>query len=62
MAGRTNVAVGQMLGWTNVGRTNVGRTNVGRTKVAPPFPQMVDVVVTDEQVPASINAFTVEAY
>jgi hypothetical protein len=44
MAGWTNVAVGQMLGWTNVGRTNVGRTNVGRTnvgrtKVAPPVQQ-----------------------
>ncbi len=31
--GRTNVVVGQMSGWTNVGRTNVGRTNVGRTNV-----------------------------
>jgi hypothetical protein len=34
MAGQTNVAVGKMSSWTNVGRTNVGRTNVGRKKVA----------------------------
>ena len=35
MVGRTNIAVGQMLGWTNVvGWTNVSRTNVGCTKVA----------------------------